>query len=373
VNLLAAAFATATLCFAANAAHRLATLAAMLGFLTSLLAGHASQPLRPAREFAVGAVQVGGLAPFPLQDHLQRHHGFSVADWAAARAWIGGRVPVSQRRAAWTACKRAWLLHFREVLGPRFNVEEGASAFLLSSLDTHVSRATLACIERTRRHIGAVLNGLVHAPERGKDVLIVFDTASQYCDYVLLHHKESGELAVSGGTYIDAGCGHFVTVKKELATMEPTIAREMTHGALHHLPLPAWLNEGIAVNTEQRLARAERPLRPPEQMRGKHLRFWDAGRIQELWSGRSFERTDDGRMLSYDLARILVERLSRPREPFKAFVRAAHLADAGAAAAYKHLGISLGTAVCALLERTPAPDWHPEPHRWRASQRDGVK
>ena len=31
---------------------------------------------------------------------------------------------------------------------------------------------------------------------------------------------------------------------------------EMTHGSVAHLPLPLWLNEGLAVNTERRLAGA---------------------------------------------------------------------------------------------------------------------
>ena len=54
---------------------------------------------------------------------------------------------------------------------------------------------------------------------------------------------------------------------------------------------------------------------------------------------------------------------------FRTFVLAADLADAGAAAAAEILGIDLGAAACALLERAPDTTWSPNPAAWRNRRR----
>jgi hypothetical protein len=219
-------------------------------------------------------------------------------------------------------------------------------------------------MERTLKRIGAVLNGIAQVPAWGKDLLIIFDDEAQYYNYVSYYYPDSGEFAFSGGMHISAGCSHFVTIKSDLRSIEPTIAHEMTHGCLAHLPIPKWLNEGLAVNTEHRLAGAGRPLYTPDQMHEKHLRFWGEAEIQEFWSGNSFQRTDNGNELSYDLARILVDQFSRDWARFTAFVLAADYADAGRAAALAHLELPLGAAAAAILEKSPLPQWEPNPGAW---------
>jgi hypothetical protein len=138
----------------------------------------------------------------------------------------------------------------------------------------------------------------------------------------------------------------------------------MTHGCVGHLPLPLWLNEGLAVNTERRLAGTGIPLYTPQEMQDRHLAFWGEQEIQQFWSGVSFGRTDEGNLLSYDLARIIVEQMAKEWAPFKQFVRAADRADAGARAAREHFGIELGDYACALLEKDPSAAWVPDPRMW---------
>ncbi len=87
--------------------------------------------------------------------------------------------------------------------------------------------------------------------------------------------------------------------------------------------------------------------------------FWNAQSIQEFWSGSSFMRTDDGNQLSYDLARILVDQLSRNWPDFAAFVGSARRQDAGATAAHAVYASSLGSLTTALLDMPPDPAWDP--------------
>lgn len=97
-----------------------------------------------------------------------------------------------------------------------------------------------------------------------------------------------------------------------------------------------------------------------------HLRFWNPATIQEFWAGASFHRTDDGHLLSYELARVVVEQMARDWEAFQAFVATAKRQDAGAAAAREALGVDLGAYVGALLQIDDSAGWAPHPAGWGA-------
>jgi hypothetical protein len=65
------------------------------------------------------------------------------------------------------------------------------------------------------------------------------------------------------------------------------------------------------VNTQHKLTGVPPSIDTPPQMHATHLQFWGESEIQQFWSGESFHRPDDGQMLSYDLARILVGNLAQ--------------------------------------------------------------
>ena len=326
----------------------------------------------PPRIAAPNDVAAGAGAPFPIAAHLRREQGFPILDWAAAGAWLDTLEGAHTRAEAWTAIERAWLLHLRDALGAGFQLEESSNCLLLSALEGNVAKATLGYMERTRERVLRTLTGIAAATPGSKDILIVFDNEDSYYRYVSHAYPEAGEFAGSGGMYIHHGCGHFVTVKRDLSAVEPVIAHEMTHACLAHLPIPAWLNEGLAVNTEQRLAGPQPSQYTPREMHAMHLAFWGRAEIQEFWSGASFLRTDDGNLLSYDLARILVAHAAGDWEVFRAFVLAANMADGGAQAAAAHLGADLGELVCALLGQVQPSGWEPLPATWKGAPESGA-
>jgi hypothetical protein len=333
----------------------------MFGFLKRLAGEQPATP--PRREAAPAWVSLDTGEEFHLAAHLKLEQGFPIADWTKVQAWVDA-LPETRRARAWTACERAWLLHFRDALGADFRLHESESAAVLASLQPQVAHVTLEFMSRTARRIGAVLDGIAKFAPWGKDILIAFDDDESYYRYVAYYYPERGEFASSGGMCIDTGCTHYVTVKTELRQIEATIVHEMTHGSVAYLPLPLWLNEGLAVNTEQRLAGVGQPRHTPEQMHDKHRRFWSVVGIQEFWSGQSFQSPGDANTLSYDLARIIVEQLARDWPTFSRFVLGAKREDAGAAAAHEHLGLDLGELVTTLLERDTPKSWSPDPDKW---------
>lgn len=339
-------------------------------------------PVRLARESESNATAATGKPPsivfvegggtFPLAEHISQSNGLPIVDWAAVEAWVSSIQVAEVQTLAWGTCERVWLQHFQAALGPSYRLVEDGEAVLLSTLEPNVARATLEFMGKTLQRIVRLLDGVAHVPEWGKDILVVFDDDDAYYSYVAHYYPEQGEFAGSSGMYVNAGCAHFVTVKSDLRAIEPVIAHELTHGCVAHLPLPAWLNEGIAVNMEHRLSPSGQPMFTPQQMHDQHLRFWGDEEIQEFWSGQSFLRNDDGCMLSYDLARIIVAQMSSDWPTFQSFVLAADLRDGGAAAAREHLGVELGAYASALLERTPSSTWAPKPALWKSEPERGA-
>lgn len=348
----------------------------MLKLLRSLMPGGtrsaAASAVIPQTSAPSTEVTADGVAGFSISPHLSSDSGFPLLDWQAAQAWVESIPAVEARAPAWLHLERAWLEHMQSALGPSYGLRESDSSLLLSTLEPNIASATLAYMSKTLQRVVHVLDGIAQVSDWGKDILIVFDDDETYYRYVSHCYPTDGEFAGSGGMYINAGCGHFATVKSDLHAIEPVIAHEMTHGCVGHLPIPAWLNEGLAVNTEQRLSPGGRPMLTPQQMHAMHRAFWADAEIQEFWSGKSFLRTDDGNMLSYDLARILVSQLSADWSRFRSFVLSANLADAGAAAAAEHLQIDLGAAASALLERESATNWAPNPAAWHEAPEHGA-
>ncbi len=296
----------------------------------------------------------------------------TLVDWEAAQRWVES-IPNDQARGeAWSLCERAWLEHLRVALGHGYLVRSEGSALLLSALPANVAAATLAFVNKTVQRILQVLDGVAASPEWGNDILIVFDEAESYYRYVSHYYPEDGEFATSSGMYLNHGCGHFVTVRADLRSVEPVIAHELTHACLSHLTIPAWLNEGLAVNTEFRLCPPPQPTASPRQLHARHRKFWQPKLIQEFWSGKSFLRSDEGNELSYDLARVLVSQFAADWDQFRQFALAADVADSAAASANEHLGIDLGAAVCAVLEREPEPSWTPQPELWHGNPERGA-
>jgi hypothetical protein len=306
-----------------------------------------------------------GRSAFALPEHLHSHEGLPILDWDAVLSWSAEVASEEAMAAAINDCKRGWLLHFRNALGEGYEVHESRHALVLSPYSTRFARGMLEFIEVTRRRIAQTLEGVAAFGEHDREILIVFNDQETYYRYVSHVYPDEGEFAFSSGMFLPAGCPHFVTMHAdETHTVERVIAHEMTHASVAHLRIPLWVNEGLAVNVEGRLMGAPPNLFTPAQMRDKHLAFWSEDTIQQFWSGRSFERTDDGSMLSYDLAQTLVQILAGNWARFRAFAVAAGYDDAGASAANEHLQLDLGASVAAIFEQEHAGGWGPDPKKW---------
>jgi hypothetical protein len=245
---------------------------------------------------------------------------------------------------------------------------ESPHFMLLSPLEPRPARVLLDYLERSRKRVLATLPGIAEDHGHGKTIVMVFGDEESYYRYVAHYGGEASEpQAFSGGMFIDAGYGHFVFAQGAFEVMEPVVVHELTHCLVRHLEIPAWLNEGLAVNTEQRFVPTRARYRPDE-LQYLFSRFWNADTIQEFWTGKSFLRPDDGQPLSYELARLLVQLLDKDYHLLARYCAAARLHDGGEAAAAEVLGTSLQALAGIVLG---PGDWQPKPEVWAGGTEKG--
>src|SRR6185503_13228355 len=127
-----------------------------------------------------------------------------------------------------------------------------------------------------------------------------------------------------------------------------TLVHELTHDCLAHLPLPPWLNEGVAQTIERMLTWKREPVLHQE-LADQHRNYWTEENIQEFWAGTSFHQPGDPQTLSYSLAEIIVQLLTSQKGDFKEFLRRATYVDAGQTAALDCFGCSLGNVLTTFL------------------------
>jgi hypothetical protein len=288
-----------------------------------------------------------------LTQHMPLIDGYPRPDWAAIEQVIS-QSPESTAHDLWCAAARTWLEVTAKHLGPPYRVLETPSLLFLMPLNERDAALITAFAEKALRQILVKLEGLAETDLYGKRVIMVFATQDAYYGYSAYFYPD-GEHPLSAGVFLNAGYGHIAIPFHDVAETEATVAHELTHNCLRVLPIPLWLNEGLAVTIENELC-GNHPLRmEPERLR-EHAAFWNEETIQEFWSGRSFGRVDEGTGLSYELARYCIRALAHDLSSFVEFAQRASSADGGEAAAMEVYEGSLGR----LIEQFFGPgDWSP--------------
>jgi hypothetical protein len=319
--------------------------------------------------------------------------GFHRVDWNSVSQWIEANVGSFDREEAWGEAALVWVRHLREDLGGGYFVLQSARIILLSeqALDTaqwlldYAGTAT----ETIREHLGpAAWRGAL-----GKRVVLLFSDEDDYYQY-LSHHCPDGEQPASGGMCIHSGYTHIAIPWRNAGDAASAIVHELTHDCLSYLPLPLWLNEGVAVTLEKGIGPPPLPLTESEQdsvwsaafnsrlptmwheLAERHFAFWTEQSMQSFWAGTSFYTPGDSNLLSYSLAEVFVKLISErvDRRAFLTFLQAARHEDAGQTAAIDITAIDLGEIAGTFLGEG---NWRPhrksiiacwEDSGWRKSE-----
>lgn len=293
---------------------------------------------------------------------------FPRPNWDDLNRFTEEKFPEAQRDEAWTLVAKLWLTKLIDALGSKYQLHESDNFLVVTSESDRYARLFKESLERSRRRILRALDGIANDAGYGKHVVVIFDTQDEYYPYVLHYYPKKGEFSFSSGMYLNYGYGHFVFPHQEINLAEPIAAHELTHACLSHLPIPLWLNEGIATAIEDSLFNTH-PLRFDNELHRRHKKFWNENTIQEFWSGRSFYRPGESNELSYNLARFSVDALAKDFTVFRKFALAAHHNDSGQSASKEIFGVSLGLVIEAFLGKG---NWSPQPGSWNESDKRTV-
>ena len=285
--------------------------------------------------------------------------GFPRPDWHAIAELVHAESETTWQQG-WETWSKRWLESMLRQLPDSYRVEESDNFLVMSAQEDRYTSLLSQFLERALHRILAALDGIASDEGYGKYVVFVFDEQDPYYQYKSYFYPDEGEFILSSGTFLDAGYGHFAFPFMEMFEAEATSAHELTHACLKHLPIPLWLNEGFAVTMEDEICGSV-PLRMDNERFGEHRSFWNAETIQEFWSGKSFNRTDQGSDLSYELARYCLRVLAHEYGVFAAFANSANYADGGETAALENFGGSLGGVIHQFFGEG---DWSPKPESW---------
>ncbi len=295
-----------------------------------------------------------------LDKHFRVVEDFPQPDWEAIYNDVEQYHNEEEKHDLWCNIARSWMNLLITALPANYAIHESDDFILVTSESEKYVSTFHAFLDHTQKKILNALPGIASDEGFGKYVVIIFDDIDRYYSYLSYYYHKDGVYGLSSGVYLNKGYGHFAFPQQELSYAECIAAHEMTHALLSHLPIPAWLNEGIAVGIENLIAGSS-PLRMDNEMYAKHQSFWGKNEIQEFWSGEVFHRPDQGQELSYHLAQLAIHSLSQDYDTFIEFVNKAHFSDGGEAAANEVYDGSLGNL---MVQYFGDGDWRPNPDAW---------
>ncbi len=268
-------------------------------------------------------------------------------DWNEIALKIGDDLEPAELNVEWRRACDNWLLSVANEFEGSYRIESSENFSILSNENERYVNVFTSFLEQTLKKILKTLNGIASDEGFGNHVAIIFENIDDYYKYVGMFYPDEGEFGLSSGMYINEGYGHFVFPSQEVSYAEPIAVHELTHACLAHLPIPVWLNEGLAVSMEEALAGIG--LYVDADLIARHKSHWNSETIQNFWSGDGFYASSEEQELSYNLAHILVKNLCEKFDIFIGFTNNANFEDAGESAAKEFLGVSLSDVIVAFL------------------------
>ena len=283
-----------------------------------------------------------------IPDALEYVEGFSRVDWDRVAQLINTTIPEEEQGVAWDGAALQWVGILRDELGGSYRISESDNYILLSEYSDEQVKYLLGVTAKAHSIIFVNLGNLAATGGGARNVLLLFSDLDDY-DHYIAYFFRGTHIPQTGGIYLNTGYRHIALPDHGPTAAAMTIVHELCHNCIHHLPVPGWLNEGVAVTLERKISREIiTDLRGgimDADLAQRHHAFWSEENIQEFWAGTTFYMKDEAQALSYSLAEVLVHKLSGDHRLFLDFLASAHYDDAGQTAALDVLGINLGDVV----------------------------
>ena len=297
---------------------------------------------------------------FPVRDGVCR------PEWSAIARWVESALPEAERSDAWVAAEREWMQRLRDGLGGSYRVAETGHFLILAAASESAIRELGRSFESLRRQIAGCLEGIAAEAGWGKQAVLVFASLDDYYAHIAWHYPDGEHPQSSGVLLTEPDFQHHALPATDWLSYRTVLVHELTHGLLSHLPLPAWMNEAVAMRMEEVICGTP-VFQLDRESCARHAAHWNADTIQQFWSGASWRIPGESFELSYGLAQILWRKLEvdlrADRGTIMAFLCDAVPEDAGEAACRRLFGLGLGDLAEDFLGDG---SWAPDPAAWRA-------
>ena len=234
-----------------------------------------------------------------ISDHLPMLDGFCHPDWEAIRACFEAYLPESEWHEAYLAAARQWLGRVLGQLGGGYKLFETPNFLLVTTAEMPQAEKFGGFMERALRAILRNLEGAACDEGYGKHVVFLLETQADFLRYIAGFYPD-GDYPAPGGLCIDDGYKHMVLLAPDPIHARRMCTHELTHVLLGHLPLPAWLNEALAMRMDEVVCEEGPAINDEDLLFG--CRLADANTIQCFWNGSTWDWLE-GFNESYALAR----------------------------------------------------------------------
>lgn len=278
---------------------------------------------------------------------------FPKPDWNAVHATAPDDADPAALDAFWTEHGREFVHLLKRALGEGYQGYESKNFWLVSREPADTCRRLVAWAETTAAKVKTMLKVDPAGHLFGKCPILVLHDLATYDEY-FAGYLADGEYAGSGGVYLNHGYGHFVFSFLDMSQAETVMAHELAHVYVGHLPIPKWLNEGVAQLCE--ISLTGRDHTRYDEIKESIDAHWNDESIQDFWNGSGFMKNNESQLHCYHLAKVLTFKLARQRDRFHKFLHEAHADDAGEAALGLHWNLRLQDLVADYLGEG---DWQP--------------
>jgi hypothetical protein len=210
--------------------------------------------------------------------------GFSRPNWKTIYDFVKTHVPSDDLSAMWNYIVAKWLEELAADLGGDSRLRKSQNFYCLSDLDAKTTRTLINYAEFVVETIRGSLAKAAWSGYHGKHVLLLFSDPDDYYAYISYFYRERTHI-LSGGVFIRRGYAHIALPFFDTLSAQHTLAHELTHNLLCHLPIPVWLNEGLAVVVEGLVTRRGFVL--DGDLVDRHRNHWNETNIQFVLGGKN--------------------------------------------------------------------------------------
>ncbi|HUD83001.1 MAG TPA: hypothetical protein VMQ67_05840 [Candidatus Saccharimonadales bacterium] len=180
-----------------------------------------------------------------LSDFVSTAEGFPYPNWKKISSHIRQNFPKNDWQEAFREAVVQWLEKLITAFVPSYFLAESDNFFLVSGQAKNERQELLQFAEKARAQIQNQLRGVNLGETFGKQVILLFHELDDYYRYIS-HFYPEGTHNLNWGVFLRGGYAHVALPLLNGKNIRSTLVHELAHNALFMLPIPRWLNEGIA-------------------------------------------------------------------------------------------------------------------------------